>query len=645
MPTSNVSFIRSTLALLGAGLLILIVVAGSSVWLSERTRENAADVQEAQSIRTRTSRVLALLLDAETGQRGFLLTQDPRYLEPYEAARRQIGPDIERLKQLEHADPEQEKLLDELSGTVSDKFAELDRTIALAQAGNVAAAIDLVKSDRGRESMDAARKTLSNLLARADIRLRADTEDMTGGAHYLSFATIAGASLVFVFGLGSLFIVVRYTRDLVRARTEVQTLNETLEERVQERTTDLARANEEIQRFAYIVSHDLRAPLVNILGFTSELETAIATVDRYFDELPAETTNAAAEEAKLAVKEDMPEAIGFIRASSTRMDGLINAILKLSREGRRTLKPERVDFGEMLDLLAANIQHQVSEAGGEIAIIRPLPTLISDRLALEQIFGNLLDNAVKYRDPYRPLRITIRAVEQGRRVGFEIGDNGRGVAKEDHQRIFDLFRRSGAQDRPGEGIGLAHVRALVRRLGGDITLEFGAWRRDNLSGIPAAGSSQARGNRRFMSSEPQAVTIVMVEDDEGHARLIEKNIRRAGVNNEIIPFTDGTSALEYMLGADGSGEASARRHLLVLLDLNLPDMTGVDILAKVKANRHTRRSPVVILTTTDDQREIQRCYDLGANVYITKPVNYESFANAIRQLGLFFSVMQIPETD
>jgi len=240
---------------------------------------------------------------------------------------------------------------------------------------------------------------------------------------------------------------------------------------VQERTTDLARANEEIQRFAYIVSHDLRAPLVNILGFTSELETAIATVDRYFDELPAETTNAAAEEAKLTVKEDMPEAIGFIRASSTRMDGLINAILKLSREGRRTLKPERVDFGEILDLLAANIQHQVSEAGGEIAIIRPLPTLISDRLALEQIFGNLLDNAVKYRDPYRPLRITIRAVEQGRRVGFEIGDNGRGVAKEDHQRIFDLFRRSGAQDRPGEGIGLAHVRALVRRLGGDITLE------------------------------------------------------------------------------------------------------------------------------------------------------------------------------
>ncbi|SFZ82452.1 Response regulator receiver domain-containing protein [Devosia enhydra] len=147
-----------------------------------------------------------------------------------------------------------------------------------------------------------------------------------------------------------------------------------------------------------------------------------------------------------------------------------------------------------------------------------------------------------------------------------------------------------------------------------------------------------------MSQDIRPVTIIMIEDDEGHARLIEKNIRRAGVNNEIIPFQNGTVALDYLFGADGSGEVSAGRQLLVLLDLNLPDMTGVDILAKIKSNVHTKRSPVVVLTTTDDSREIQRCYDLGANVYITKPVNYESFANAIRQLGLFFSVIQVPET-
>jgi DNA-binding response OmpR family regulator len=142
----------------------------------------------------------------------------------------------------------------------------------------------------------------------------------------------------------------------------------------------------------------------------------------------------------------------------------------------------------------------------------------------------------------------------------------------------------------------------------------------------------------------QPVTIIMIEDDEGHARLIEKNIRRAGVNNEIIPFANGTDALRHLFGADGSGSAHKGTALLILLDLNLPDTTGVDILKRVKENEHLKRSPVVVLTTTDDANEIQRCYDLGCNVYITKPVNYENFANAIRQLGLFFSVIQVPAT-
>jgi CheY-like chemotaxis protein len=144
-----------------------------------------------------------------------------------------------------------------------------------------------------------------------------------------------------------------------------------------------------------------------------------------------------------------------------------------------------------------------------------------------------------------------------------------------------------------------------------------------------------------MMAAGKEVTIVMIEDDEGHARLIEKNVRRAGVNNQIVPFTNGNTALDFILGTDRSGEG-ANHYLLILLDLNLPDMSGIDILEKVKSNPHTKRLPVIVLTTTDDEREIQRCYDLGANVYITKPVDYDSFAHAIRQLGLFFSVMQVP---
>ncbi|HEY7845309.1 MAG TPA: response regulator [Bradyrhizobium sp.] len=138
------------------------------------------------------------------------------------------------------------------------------------------------------------------------------------------------------------------------------------------------------------------------------------------------------------------------------------------------------------------------------------------------------------------------------------------------------------------------------------------------------------------------VTIVMIEDDEGHARLIERNIRRSGVNNEIIPFTNGTDAMKHLFGSDGTGLTHKGHALLILLDLNLPDMTGIDILRQIKDNKYLKTVPVVVLTTTDDSHEIRRCYELGCNVYITKPVNYESFANAIRQLGLFFSVIQVP---
>ena len=136
------------------------------------------------------------------------------------------------------------------------------------------------------------------------------------------------------------------------------------------------------------------------------------------------------------------------------------------------------------------------------------------------------------------------------------------------------------------------------------------------------------------------VEIIMIEDDPGHAKLIEKNIRRAGVNNKIQHFESGTTALRYLFQDD----VRANGPLLVLLDLNLPDMSGTDILEKIKADDRLKKAPVVVLTTTDDQREIQRCYTLGCNVYITKPVEYETFAQAIRQLGLFLSIMQVPET-
>jgi signal transduction histidine kinase len=236
-----------------------------------------------------------------------------------------------------------------------------------------------------------------------------------------------------------------------------------------ERVADLDAANEEIQRFAYIVSHDLRAPLVNIMGFTSELEGVRAEIGRLLETVSQRGSGLISADARLNIETDLDEALRFIRTSTAKMDQLIKAILKLSREGRRILAPEPIEMTQILEGQRQNLAHQFSEQNAEF-VIESAPDLTSDRLAVEQIFGNLIENAVKYLDPNRPGRIVVRGADLGHSIRYEIEDNGRGIDPKDFERIFDLFRRSGTQDRSGEGIGLAHVRALVRRLGGTITV-------------------------------------------------------------------------------------------------------------------------------------------------------------------------------
>jgi CheY-like chemotaxis protein len=139
-----------------------------------------------------------------------------------------------------------------------------------------------------------------------------------------------------------------------------------------------------------------------------------------------------------------------------------------------------------------------------------------------------------------------------------------------------------------------------------------------------------------MSDIPE-VTILLVEDDPGHARLIEKNLRRANIKNDIVNLTDGQQTIDYLFNNDRASS------LLVLLDLNLPVLDGYQVLERMKNDERTKRIPVIILTTTDDTREVARCYELGCNVYVTKPVDYEQFCEAIRKLGLFMAVLMIPD--
>ncbi len=239
------------------------------------------------------------------------------------------------------------------------------------------------------------------------------------------------------------------------------------EDRLRRFADELQQTNEELKNFAYIVSHDLRSPLVNIKGFTGELSHSLIEIQETFGRVAA----ALGEQDRARITElfqvDIPEAIGFIISSVTRMDALISAILKLSRLGHLELRPEPVDMSVLVNDIVVTVAHQLERSRATVTI-DPLPTLWGDRSALEQVMGNVVDNAVKYLDPSRPGVIRVSAEEEGGEVVFHISDNGRGIAREDSDKVFEIFRRAGNPDVGGEGMGLAYVKASVRRLGGRI---------------------------------------------------------------------------------------------------------------------------------------------------------------------------------
>ena len=149
---------------------------------------------------------------------------------------------------------------------------------------------------------------------------------------------------------------------------------------------------------------------------------------------------------------------------------------------------------------------------------------------------------------------------------------------------------------------------------------------------PAAGSPMTRD-----------VVILIADDDAGHARLIEKNLNRAGLVNKILRFEDGQQILDFLFRRGGGPARSAEAAYFILLDIRMPKVDGVEVLRQLKADPELRKIPVSMLTTTDDPREVERCHALGCNNYIVKPVDYDKFSDAIRQLGLFVSLVQVPE--
>ena len=454
--------------LLALGFLILILISAASVYLVDRSRDDSDLVIHTMDVQNRLSLILLSLRRAESAHRGFLITGQTPYRAEYEQSAKNTKPAVSSARESISDNPTQTGDLAAVATLVDEKLAEMERTVALYDKGDVAAAQALVRAGEGRSLMEDIRARVLRMIEQERSLLDQRRAESDSSNAYLLSVNLAGSALILLIGAISIYLVQRSMRQREQARRALQDINENLEAKIEERTADLREANNEIQRFAYIVSHDLRSPLVNVMGFTAEIESIKKDTFAQLSAMHENDTEAARKTLELS--QDFDESIGFIKGSIGKMDRLINSILKLSREGQRTFKPEYVSMDQLIRTITDSVTHQAAERDIEMTI-EPLPPLKSDRLALEQIFSNLVDNALKYTRPGTPGRVRIRGRTDNTQVVYEVEDNGRGIAPEDQQRVFDLFRRAGEQDQKGEGIGLAHTRALVRRLGGYMTLK------------------------------------------------------------------------------------------------------------------------------------------------------------------------------
>lgn len=449
-----------------AGFVALMAIGLLGVRVTQRNLAFTDLVAHTYEVQDAISEYRILNEQMETARRGYLLSADPRFVRSFEVNLKELPQALQRIEDLTGDNPQQQARVAQARAIMQRQVEAARASVALRRAG----AIDF-DNDVAVTETRALRALTAEMTRDESERLKQRNDERLGSVRELVGVIVAAGILTLVIAVGSLWVIWRYTRDLTASHKALARLNANLEDEVSSRTAELRRANEEIQRFAYIVSHDLRSPLVNVMGFTSELEAAAKPLGALVERVEAEAPGLMTADAKLAVTSDLPESLGFIRASTQKMDRLINAILKLSREGRRVLTPEAVDLGALFAGVASSLKHRADELGAVIDIAPDLPLVVSDRVALEQIFSNLMENALKYLKPDRPGRIEVHAHRRGERVIVDVVDNGRGIDPKDHSRIFDLFRRSGVQDQPGEGIGLAHVRALGYRLGATITVD------------------------------------------------------------------------------------------------------------------------------------------------------------------------------
>jgi signal transduction histidine kinase len=416
----------------------LIFVIGSSMYLVVASQSTSELVNRTLRIRTNLYALQRTVGDAESGQRGYLLTGDPVYLDAYHDAADTIATKIAGAKE-EMLDPAQREAFAELEPFISRKFAELAETIRLHDAGNGAAALALVRTGVGRDLMTEIRARIIKLTEGEERLLLMRQSSSASVNGWLLAANLVGLVLIIALAAISIFVMRRV------AEKELAYLGQ------------LERSNQELDDFAYIASHDLKEPLRGLANHASFL------LEDYKDKLD----------------EDGVRRLNRLGLLCQRMERLINDLLYFSRLGRADLAVQETDPNAVIVEIRQMMETVLGERHARIVVPRAMPQIVCDKTRVTEVFRNLITNAVKYNDKAEGL-VEIGFLESVlskdglERNVFYVKDNGLGIDSDFHQEVFRIFKRlQNAPDGPdtGTGVGLTFVKKIVERHGGRIWLE------------------------------------------------------------------------------------------------------------------------------------------------------------------------------
>jgi signal transduction histidine kinase len=487
--TENLTILKKGLILVAIPfviqLLFIAVLYRTNVQAS-RARSLAL---QSKHVITNTDAVYRKLIETQSSIRALLLTDANRFMTKSDRIIREIPHDLEHLITLVDDNPSQQAQARKLKAEAM-KFLQWQREILeFVRAGRRDEALAQMQAMRGVSRFDPVRAEIDKFLAREErldlVRTeglektyRHQTWTLSGG---VAMALVSVFLLVVIFSRGITDRFVALT-DNVGRLAEGKELGQPLQGQDEIAQLDrvfhaMARVidekNRENELFIYSVSHDLRSPLVNLQGFSQELGHAAKDLRAIISEPELSEANRA--RALRLIEDDVHGSLHYIQTAVSRLSAIIDALLRLSRAGRVEYRLQMVDVNATVDQVLGALHNSIAEKRAEVSVARPLPEVWGDSTAVEQIFANLIGNAVNYLDPERPGRIEVGILEdESNRPDhhtFTFKDNGRGIPASGMSKLFLAFQRFHEGAAKGEGIGLALVRRNVERLGGKIWIE------------------------------------------------------------------------------------------------------------------------------------------------------------------------------